>query len=216
MPLDSKLTGKLPIIGQERYPRAQGAPNSVVGRLGSHSTAELSDLVGRLYTMTPEIVPLYPACPRLVGRAVTVRTSRGDNQAVKQAVDDIQSGDVLVIDAQGFTGWCSGGYSMLRSATIGGKLAGLLVNGAYRDRTEFEIAQLPIFGITWSPATGPKLGPGQINVPVNCGGVVVHPGDTIVADGQGVVVIPAEHSEFVADRADAKAAALAAGRHSID
>lgn len=197
--LDRKVTGKLPIIGNEHRPRVQGPEPSIIQALAAHSTADLSDLVGRLYTMTPEIHPLYPGCPQLAGPAVTVRTARGDNQAVKRAVADIQQGDILVIDAQGFTSWCSGGYGMLREATAGGKLAGLIVNGAYRDIAEFERAGLPIYGITTSPATGPKLGPGQINVPVNCGNVIVNPGDVIIADTEGVVVIPCQESQNIAE-----------------
>ncbi|MCI0144074.1 hypothetical protein KNN17_21195 [Arthrobacter bambusae] len=200
------MTGKLPVIGAQHQPRVEGADPSIILRLASHSTADLSDLVGRLYTMTPEIRPLYTPCPRMAGTAVTVRTARGDNQAVKDAVADIQTGDVLVIDAQGFTGWCSGGYGMLRAATADGKLAGVIVNGAYRDIAEFEVAGLPIYGIATSPATGPKLGPGQINVAVSCGNVIINPGDVIIADAEGVIVVPHSQSEVIATVADEKRA----------
>lgn len=197
--LDRKVTGKLPIIGSEHLPRVQGPRQGVIQTLAAHTTADLSDLVGRLYTMTPEIHALYPGCPQLAGTAVTVRTARGDNQAVKRAVADIQNGDILVIDAQGFTSWCSGGYGMLREATADGKLAGIIVNGAYRDIAEFERAGLPVYGITTSPATGPKLGPGQINVPVSCGNVVINPGDVVIADAEGIVVIPRQSSEAIVE-----------------
>lgn len=205
LPLDRKLTGKLPVIGATHHPRVDGVSPEIVDRLAKHPAADLSDLVGRLYTMTSEIRPLYAGCPRLVGTAVTVRTSRGDNQAVKAAVNEIQDGDVLVIDAQAFTGWCSGGYGMLRAATATGKLAGVIVNGAYRDIDDFEREGLPLYGIAANPATGPKLGPGQINVPVSCGNVIINPGDVVLADREGVVVVPAAQAEFIAATAEERA-----------
>ncbi len=145
---------------------------------------------GRLYTMTDEIRPLYAGAPRVVGTAVTVKAPRGDNAAVKAGAEFITPGDVLVIDAQGFTGWCAGGYSMLAAAVKDRGLAGVIVNGAYRDVAEFRQAHLGLYGISLSAGTGPKLGPGEINVPVACGGVVLHAGDLVVADEDGVVVVP--------------------------
>ncbi|WP_051839439.1 RraA family protein [Streptomyces sp. NRRL F-5126] len=208
--LDVTLTGKLPVLEPVHGPRPERCAPDLVRRLGRHTVADLSDLVGRLHTMTSEIRPLYEGCPRLVGTAVTVRTPRGDNRAVREAVDHIEDGDVLVVDAQGFTGWCSGGYGMLHPVTSPRTLAGLVVNGAYRDIDDFRRAALPLYGIAPSPATGPKLGPGDINVPASCGNVVVHPGDVIVADAEGAVVIPRAQAGAVARHADARGAGLTA------
>lgn len=194
-----RLTGKRPIIESVELTVTRRPDAAVVEVIGAAPVATISDLVGRLYTMTSEIRPLFDGCPPFCGTAVTVRTARGDNRAVKEAVNHVQGGDVLVVDAQGFTGWCCGGFGMLRKATVEGKLRGLMVNGAYRDSDEFRQADIPLYGISLNPGTGPKIGPGEINVAVSCGNVIVRPGDVIVADPDGVAVVPSEHATRVAE-----------------
>jgi 4-hydroxy-4-methyl-2-oxoglutarate aldolase len=201
--LDPKLTGKYPLIPFRFRRHVTRVDRAVVGRYAQYAVCDISDWVGRLYTMTDEIRPLYAGAPRVLGSAVTVKAPRGDNAAVKAAAEFVTPGDVLVIDAQGFTGWCAGGFGMLISAIEDRGLGGVIVNGAYRDVVEFRHARVGLYGVALSPATGPKLGPGEINVPVACGGVVVHPGDLVVADEDGVVVVPSEFAGQVADHIDA-------------
>jgi len=212
---DRTIVGARPIIephDQYREPRESAA---LVRSLSAFPVPDLSDAVGRLYTMSHSIRPLYPECPPLAGTACTVRAPCGDNKGVKVAVDLLRAGDVLVIDAQGFTDWCAGGFSMLRSAIADGRLAAVIVDGAYRDIAEFRKTGVPVYGRAISPATGPKLGPWQTNVPVSCGGVIVNPDDVVVGSLDGVVVIPHAHAERVrehlADRARRKQASGATG-----
>jgi regulator of RNase E activity RraA len=135
-----------------------------------------------------------------VGTAITAKCPPGDNLAVKKALTLTQPGDVLVIDAQGFTEWCLGGFQMLKRAIKERGLRGLIVHGAYRDASEAKEGQFPIYAVGTSTWSGPKVGPGEINVPVCCGGVIVHPGDVVCASGDGIVVVPRAYIGAVIDR----------------
>ncbi|MCB1384735.1 MAG: RraA family protein [Nitratireductor sp.] len=163
---------------------------ALVRRLDGVDTTFVCDLVGRMYTMSSAIKPLYlPAMP-VVGTASTVKCPPGDNLGVMRALRLVEPGDVLVIDGQGFTEWCLGGFEMLRHARRMRGLTGVIVNGAYRDIDEAQEAGFPIYGLAQAPFSGPKLGPAEINVPVNCGNVIVHPGDVIAASASGIAVVP--------------------------
>lgn len=165
---------------------------------------DVSDLVGRLYTLHAAIHPLWAPVPRLVGPALTVKAHPGDNLAVHGALARVQPGDVLVVDWQGYHEGCgSGAASLLVPAQRG--LAGIVVDGGWRDVEDLQRMGLPVFGraeVAFSPA---KREVGELNVPVCCGGVVVEAGDIIVADAEGVAVVPRRHAQVVA-------AALSAGR----
>jgi len=163
---------------------------ALVARLAGVDITTLSDLVGRMYTVDTSIRSLYgPALP-MVGVATTVKVPPGDNLGVMKALSLVAPGDIIVIDGQGFTQWCLGGFQMLEYSKREFGLQGALVNGAYRDVGEAQAAGFPLYGKGVSPHSGPKVGPGEINVPVCVGGVIVHPGDVIAASGEGVVVVP--------------------------
>jgi 3-hexulose-6-phosphate synthase / 6-phospho-3-hexuloisomerase len=141
---------------------------------------------------------------RCVGRAVTVRQltgQRGDFKSEDFKVGDMieaaAPGDVLVIDNAGKSVSTFGGLATLAAKTQG--LAGVIVDGGVRDREEMEEQRLPVFARHMTPLTGrTRLAISAINQPVSCGGVRVRPGDIVVADGSGVVCIPAEHAAQVA------------------
>jgi regulator of RNase E activity RraA len=156
---------------------------------------------------------------RCCGRAVTVRQitgRRGDFTSedfkVGQMIDAAQPGDVLVIDNGGHCVSTFGGLATLAAKTKG--VAGLVADGGVRDREEMIEHHFPVFARHMTPLTGrTRLAITGINEPVACGDVRVRPGDVIVADGSGVVCVPAEHAAKVAElseryaRDDAQAAA---------
>lgn len=192
------FSGKYPLVTfriRQDFPRH--SPR-LLSAFESCFTPDVSDLVGRMYTMDASIKSLYTPAPKLVGTALTVKCPPGDNVGVKKALYLVKPGDVLVIDAQGFMEWCLGGFGMLVRAIRERGLKGLVVNGAYRDISQFQQANFPIYAKGVAPWSGPKRGPAEINVPVCCGGVIVHPGDAIVADEDGVAVVPYDHVEAVA------------------
>ena len=156
---------------------------------------------------------------RCVGRAMTVREVTGrrgdfaseDFKRVGEVIDATRAGEVLVIDNGGHCVSTFGGLATLAAKVKG--VAGLVVDGGVRDREEMEEHEFPVFARHMTPLTGrSRLAVTAINEPVSCGGVRVRPGDVIVADGSGVVCIPAEHAAKIAELAEsyAKDDALAA------
>lgn len=143
-----------------------------------------------------EIYPMYTPMPKCVGTAITVRVHPGDALMIQQAQEMAQSGDVIVVDGRGVISrsvW-GGNRSML---AVSNGVAGAIIDGACRDSDESKSVNFPIFARTLCPMGSGKAGPGEINFPIACGGVVVNPGDIVVADEQGIVVIPWQDAEDV-------------------
>jgi 4-hydroxy-4-methyl-2-oxoglutarate aldolase len=158
-------------------------------RFAGIRTPDLADHVGLLYTMDPLIRPLYESMPPAVGQALTVKAWPGDGLAVYGAVGVAQDGDLMVIDARGELTVSRGGFHVLSIPRKRG-MRGVIVDGAIRDVVEFQEVEFPVFGRSGTPHASAKRRPGEVNVPVSCGGVVVEPGDLVVADTEGIVVVP--------------------------
>ncbi|GGJ08300.1 methyltransferase [Alicyclobacillus cellulosilyticus] len=180
----------LRVLQPERRP-----PQSILEAFREIPAACVSDNLHRLYAVSGAIRPYHKA-GKLVGSAFTVKTRPGDNLFVHKALDMAQPGDVLVVDAGGDVTQAVVGEIMLRLAQWRG-LAGFVVDGAIRDAEAFAQEAFPVYarGVTHR---GPyKTGPGEINVPVAVGGVVVAPGDIVLGDADGVVVVPLDLAERV-------------------
>lgn len=162
---------------------------AVLDELRGWPVTDVSDCVGRLYTMDPAIRPLFSPMRRVAGVALTVKAPPGDNWAIHGGLGRAFPGSVLVVDWRGHTGSCGGGARMLVPAIERG-LDGLVIDGAWRDVEEVAEAGLPIHGRGVAAFSPGKRELGEINVPVCCGGVVVEPGDLVVADAGGVAVVP--------------------------
>jgi len=157
----------------------------------------------------------------LAGTAVTARTRAGDNLAIYRAFGQCRPGDVLVVDGGGALDQALMGDIMTRYAESAG-LAGVILDGAIRDVAEIRQRPFPVYarGVTHR---GPhKNGPGEINVPVSVGGMVVNPGDLVVGDEDGVLAIPVADAAGViaaahtqAEREAAQLAAIAEGRYDL-
>lgn len=157
---------------------------------------DVSDAVGRLYTMHPRIAPLYTPIPRLVGVALTVKAHPGDNLAIHGALARAQPQDVLVVDWMGYADGCGSGARSLGTPREQG-LRGIVIDGGWRDVDELQAQGFPVFGRHGAAFSPAKREPGEINVPVCCGGVIVEAGDVVVADAGGVAVIPRRHLDEV-------------------
>lgn len=161
--------------------------------------ANISDSMGRLFTMDYRINPVYKPMRKLCGAAVTVQARPGDNLLSLKAIEIAQPGDVIVISTQGDTAlsvW--GGFMSMMAARRG--IAGVVTDGVIRDVEQSREADLPIYAVGVTPAAPTKEGTGQINTSISCGGVVVEPGDIVVGDEDGVVVVPRREAEAVAVR----------------
>lgn len=153
---------------------------------------------------------------RAVGRARTVWVRSGDNLAVHRAVAAARPGDVLVINGQGDTSRALIGELIAERARARG-VVGMVIDGAARDVAELERMGFGVWARGVSPAGPYKHGPGQVDVPVAVGGVVVRPGDVIACDDDGVIVVPAAEAvtsllagrDVEADEARRRAAILA-------
>ena len=122
-----------------------------------------------------------------------------------KAISLVQPGDVLIVDTQGGNGYAVCGDLMVSSMNKLG-VAGIVVDGTVRDIEELREIGMPVFARGTVCGAGDKDGPGEVNFPVACGGVVVNPGDLVFGDENGVVVIPRDDIEEVLAGADAKLA----------
>jgi 4-hydroxy-4-methyl-2-oxoglutarate aldolase len=183
------MRGYTPVVP----PRIGALPDRVdpgqLELLRTVSVADVSDAVGRLYTMAPRIRPLYEPIRPTVGVALTVKAVPGDNLAIHGALGMAQEQDVLVVDWLGYTDGCgSGALSLIGPFERG--LRGIVIDGGWRDVAELQEHGFAVFGRGEAAFSPTKNEPGEINVPVSCGGVIVEPGDVVVADSAGVAVIP--------------------------
>lgn len=136
----------------------------------------------------------------MAGTAVTVRCRGGDNLATLRAFDYCRPGDVLVVDAAGdLTNAVLGGIMSAGAAMLG--LAGVVVDGAIRDVGEIREREFPVYARGANHRGPYKNGPGEINVPVCIGGMVVNPGDIIVGDQDGLLAFPASEAAALIDKA---------------
>jgi RraA family protein len=142
-------------------------------------------------------------CAPLLGPAFTVRARSGDNMMFHKALDLAQPGDIIVVDVQGDLVNAVAGEIMMRLA-VKNKLGGIIIDGAIRDLDALREMSMPIYAAGATPKGPYKDGPGEINVPVSIGGVVINPGDILVGDADGVVVICPRDASAIAAKAAAK------------
>jgi regulator of RNase E activity RraA len=180
------------------------AADIVKGFQGLPTTA-VSDIIDLSCVMRYAIHPLWPDIGRIAGPAFTVRTPRHDNLMLHAAIYRAEPGDVIVVEAGDDTMAVAGGNVCAIAQKRG--VAGFIVDGVIRDIGESRANGFPLFARGRSPIPAAKEGPGEINHPIRCGGVVVHPGDVVVADDEGIVVIPLAKAEEVLKKAQAKAEA---------
>ncbi|MEJ0068028.1 MAG: RraA family protein [Pseudomonadota bacterium] len=131
-----------------------------------------------------------------------MRVRAGDNLMLIKALDIAQPGDIVVCDAGGFLQQAIMGEIMVRHA-MSRKLGGVIIAGAIRDADSLAQLDFQIYAYGVTPAGPYKDGPGEIGYPITCGGQVVQPGDLIVGDGDGVVVVPLAEAEAVIAEAEA-------------
>lgn len=166
-------------------------------------SSNFSDVMGKLMTMDHQIKPVVPVRKPVIGHAITVMVHPGANLMVKKAMEMAQPGDVIVVNDQFDRINALLGGIMAEMAAYKG-IGAFITNGLVRDQEELEAAGVPVFslGLTpMAPASGRPMG--QINTPISCAGVIVHPGDIIVADNTGVVAIPPADLEAVLQRCEA-------------
>src|SRR5699024_1594036 len=175
---------------------------SVIQQFKEIPTTAISDVLKGMNNINPTVKPLKDEY-RIAGRAFTVKTSVGDNLAVLKAIKEAKPGDIIVVDAKGDTYRAiAGDFVVGMMQTM--KFGGLVVDGVIRDIVDIKGLNFPVFSKGTTVSSGGKNGPGETNTPISCGGAQVNPGDIIVGDVDGVVVIPQERAEEVLEKAKAK------------
>jgi 4-hydroxy-4-methyl-2-oxoglutarate aldolase len=172
----------------------------LIAKFARHDTAKVADSMAGQGVMDYEIKPLTPEM-RIVGTALTVLTRPGDALYVQKAIDLTKPGDIIVIDGGGFKNVCVIGERLGYFYKLKGA-AGIVVDGAVRDSQGMIDVAPPTFARSVCINIFGSAGPGAINVPIQCGGGLVHPGDIVMGDRDGVVVIPKEDASRVFDLAD--------------
>ena len=160
--------------------------------------SNVSDVMEQNCAMHPRIKLLSaPLKQTVCGPAYTVKCGKGDNLMLNAALNYCLPGDVLVVSNDGGDTRALIGEILTTYLKYQKKAAGIIVDGPIRDIDAISKSDFPVYAAGTTPCGPHKDGPGEINVPISCGGVTVNPGDIIVADADGVVVIPLHHAEKV-------------------
>ncbi|MGR6800197.1 RraA family protein (plasmid) [Sphaerotilus sulfidivorans] len=181
------------MVGLQILERRRQVPAQLVQAFQGLPVANISDCMARMSSAGPRLRPMHKS-GYLAGPALTVRCRPGDNLMIHKALTMAQAGDVIVVDAGGdLTNALFGEIMMATAVKIG--VAGVVLNGAVRDSEEIGQGSFPLYaaGVTHR---GPyKDGPGEINVPISIDGMVIHAGDLVVGDADGLLCVPFDDAE---------------------
>ena len=184
-------------LGARILPPPPPAPADLVEQLAHIRTTDLSDVMCGSYTMSARIGPVRRPIARVAGPALTVSVPTNSEYLIKYALNTARAGDVVVVNANANMTSVLAGSNMMRGLLHRGAVAAVF-DGVVRDVDEIHEDGLAVFARGVETAEGP-CGPdqGEVNVPIACGGTVVMPGDIVVADGDGIVVVPLAHAQEV-------------------
>ena len=178
-------------VGKRIYLKRKMPDYDVMMQFKEIPASNVADVMERSCAMNPRIrLVSSPKAQMMVGPALTIKARSGDNLALHAAIDMAQEGDVLVVSNEGDNTRALMGEIMMALLYHTKKAAGIILDGPIRDIDEIGKWDFPVYATGTTPGGPYKEGPGEVNVPVACGGISVNPGDIILGDPDGVIVIP--------------------------
>lgn len=190
-------------VGKRIYLRRELPEASLLEEFKKIPASNVADVMGRSSAMNPRIrLVSKPSAQMTAGPAFTVKCRAGDNLALHAALNFCNEGDVLVVSNEEDNTRALMGEVMMAYLKHTKKVAGIILDGPIRDIDEIGHWDFPVYCTGTTPGGPYKEGPGEVNVPIACGGISVHPGDIILADPDGVIVIPLQDAKTIL--ADAK------------
>ena len=178
-------------VGKRIYLKRKMPDHEVMMQFKEIPASNVADVMERSCAMNPRIrLVSSPKAQMMVGPALTIKARSGDNLALHAAIDMAQEGDVLVVSNVGDNTRALMGEIMMALLYHTKKAAGIILDGPIRDIDEIGKWDFPVYATGTTPGGPYKEGPGEVNVPISCGEISVNPGDIILADPDGIIVIP--------------------------
>ena len=189
-------------VGKRIYLKRELPDPKIVEQFKSIPASNVGDVMARNCAMNPRIkLVSSPKAQMAAGPAYTVKARAGDNLALHAALNYCNEGDFIVVSNEEDDTRALMGEIMMAWLMCTKKVAGIVLDGPIRDIDEIGKWDFPVYCTGTTPGGPYKDGPGEINVPISCGGVSVNPGDIILADPDGVIVIPRRDAEVVLEDA---------------